>query len=42
MDACRHVRMGSFFPVARMSVAGEGRTNLLAGVKPKYRNPASW
>jgi hypothetical protein len=25
---------GSFFPVARMSVAGEGRTNLLARLKP--------
>jgi hypothetical protein len=33
--------IGSFFPVARMSVAGEGRTNLLGGVKPKYRNPAT-
>jgi N-methylhydantoinase A/oxoprolinase/acetone carboxylase beta subunit len=35
------VSFGSFFSVARMSVAGEGRTNLSAGVKPKYRNPAT-
>jgi hypothetical protein len=37
----RDVRVGVIFLLARMSVAGEGRTNLSAGVKPKYRNPAT-
>jgi len=46
MGAVHYVRnvnfsLGSFFSVTRVSVAGEGRTNLSAGVKPKYRNPAS-